>query len=503
MQAVSASTARHASLVGFFIALVAAAIALVGARPQAGSWNDGSRLAAVEAIVDRHTLAIDDSIFVKVPQPAYLGQPSPYPADDQNLMTFGTRDKLLIQGHYYSDKPAVISLLMAAVYQTWQWLGGTTALQRPDLFCLLMTLTTAGLSYVIAVWCVYRLCCRLEVPLGLALALTGSFALATMAVAYSRHVNNHIMLLAVAGLLFLALTRFAQTLATGRTSWPLLVGIGFWGGLGYVLDLGSGPVLLLCLGGLMLYRCRRLGPAMAFVLGAAPWLLAHHLFNYAIGGTIKPMNTVPEYSEWPGSPFTAANLTGGWMHTWDHFLVYAAALLFGKRGFIGHNLPLFLALPALVALLWRPLPQKPEVVFAGCWCGGTWLMYAAFSNNYSGACISIRWFLPLLVPAYYVLALFLRQWPAYRLGFYVLSAWGVVLAALMWCLGPAWLRLVPWFWPIQVAALVSLIGYRLSANGYRLSAVGQRLSANSYRPTAVDSSQPTGDSRCGWSDERP
>ena len=38
---------------------------VLSARPYAGSWNDGSRLAAVESLVDYHTWAIDDSIFVR------------------------------------------------------------------------------------------------------------------------------------------------------------------------------------------------------------------------------------------------------------------------------------------------------------------------------------------------------------------------------------------------------------------------------------------------------
>ena len=51
-----------------WLAVIAGAmlIALVSARPHAGGWNDGSRLATVESLVDRHTLAIDESIFVKV-----------------------------------------------------------------------------------------------------------------------------------------------------------------------------------------------------------------------------------------------------------------------------------------------------------------------------------------------------------------------------------------------------------------------------------------------------
>ena len=44
------------------------AIALVSARDYAGGWNDGSRLATVESLVDYHTLAIDKSIYVDVPR---------------------------------------------------------------------------------------------------------------------------------------------------------------------------------------------------------------------------------------------------------------------------------------------------------------------------------------------------------------------------------------------------------------------------------------------------
>ncbi|HEX9867029.1 MAG TPA: hypothetical protein VGC99_00290, partial [Candidatus Tectomicrobia bacterium] len=48
------------------LALIAAAtVAIVSARSYAGGWNDGSRLATVESLVDHRTLAIDRSIFVQ------------------------------------------------------------------------------------------------------------------------------------------------------------------------------------------------------------------------------------------------------------------------------------------------------------------------------------------------------------------------------------------------------------------------------------------------------
>src|SRR5262245_23214162 len=89
---------------GPVVAGVAAVIAAVSALPDAGGWNDGSRLATVESLVDYRTLRIDDSVFV---QPSAAPH-SPYP--DEPLLRDGTKDKLLIDGHYYSDKSPVPAL---------------------------------------------------------------------------------------------------------------------------------------------------------------------------------------------------------------------------------------------------------------------------------------------------------------------------------------------------------------------------------------------------------
>src|ERR1700726_3631106 len=90
---------------GLWVLLVASAIAAVSARPYAGSWNDGSRLAAVESLIDYHTWAIDQSIFVR--GTATSSGASPYPASEPTLRMFGTQDKMWINGHFYSDKAPV------------------------------------------------------------------------------------------------------------------------------------------------------------------------------------------------------------------------------------------------------------------------------------------------------------------------------------------------------------------------------------------------------------
>src|SRR5262245_37474536 len=96
-------------------------LAVLGSRDHAGGWNDGSRLATVEALVDHGTLAIDRSTFVWPPQDP---QRNPYHPDDVILFIRGTLDKLWINGHFYSDKSPVPALLMAGEYWLAQRLTG-------------------------------------------------------------------------------------------------------------------------------------------------------------------------------------------------------------------------------------------------------------------------------------------------------------------------------------------------------------------------------------------
>src|SRR5437879_2014580 len=169
------------------VLLIASLLALISARPFAGGWNDGSRLATVECLVDYHTLAIDRSVFVRVPMAAEAQHALPYPADDPDLLLRGTGDKLYIDGHFYSDNSPAPAIFLAGVYQVYQWCTGYTAAKRSDSFCYWMTVASSGLAYVVAVWCTYQLAGCLGLPGSLQLLLTASFALATVAPAYARH----------------------------------------------------------------------------------------------------------------------------------------------------------------------------------------------------------------------------------------------------------------------------------------------------------------------------
>jgi hypothetical protein len=103
------------------------------------------------------------------------------------------------------------------------------------------------------------------------------------------------------------------------------------------------------------------------------------------------------------------------------------------------------------------LRSSPEVLACCAWTVATWLVFAVLSNNYSGWCVSIRWFVPLLAAGYFLLALLLRERPGLGADFLALSFWGAVLGGLMWQVG-TWYGTIPHFWEVQVAALASWLG---------------------------------------------
>ena len=235
----------------------ASLIALLGARPFAGGWNDGSRLATVEALVDHRTLAIDDSIFV---QPWHVdpGVAPPYhaetPALTQMLLEKGTMDKLFIGGHWYSDKPPVPAVLLAGVYWLVQQVTGLTARHRPDVFCYLMTVTSSGLAFVAAVVSVLALSGRILPTRRQCILLTASFALGTVALAYTRQTNSHITFLARRCRCYSDWTYWHSDCAMAGGQGCCWRAWGRWRAWATSCDQGVGPMLLATLAPLIVYR---------------------------------------------------------------------------------------------------------------------------------------------------------------------------------------------------------------------------------------------------------
>lgn len=455
---VSVDRGMHESVRRWLLVVLTAAIAMALARPYAGGWNDGTRLASVEALVDHGQLAIDDSVFLRVPA---VEDPR-YPYDpDAAALTNGTLDKLWIDGRFYSDKPMLPSVFMAGAYAAIQQITGLRADAHPRAFAYAMTLLSTGLAYVVAVLAIDQLAQELGVRGARRNLLTASFALATVAPCYAWHVNGHLLLLGVAAPLIVFLLR-AEAIVRARMEVGGLVALmtGAAVGAGYAIDQGVGPMLALTTSALVGWRWRAAGPIAIYCLAAAPFAITHHALNYAIGGTFGPANAVAAYLAYPGAPFSAASMTGGgFAHAHaGAFALYAASMFFGKKGFLFHNLPLLLMIVASWELPRRRPKEGPLLLWAAAWSAGSWLLYAAMSSNSSGACVSVRWFVPLLAPGYLAMAILLREAPRYAIDLMILSVGGGVMSALMVVGGPWRQRMVPGYWAIIAATLLAWWG---------------------------------------------
>lgn len=430
-------TARLGEVGLFLLALI---VTVLGTLPYAGGWNDGSRLAAVESLAERGTLRIDESAFVVVPAPAPV-----YDPDEPGLALFGTRDKLYIDGHYYSDKSPVPTVLLAGVYKLWLTCGGPTISENPGTVIAFLTMISAGLPFLFAAWCLSRLGRRFRLPPATRLLLLGCFLSATVALPYTRHINNGIMLLGVAMPLCVLLADLGTHPLGPWDRWGRPALIGLLAGLGYAIDLGVGPPLLVAVLGYAAYQTRSI-PRMAVLgLGTLPFLGLHHVLNYAVGGTILPANAVLDYLQFPGSPFTERIATGGLKHDPLGLVIYGLDLLVGKKGFLTHNWPLFLATLGALRVGWNYPQYRAALGFCLTWAGLTWMAYAATSTNLSGQCCSVRWFVPLIAPGFWALAIVLKEYPRFRPDLIWLTAVGTGMTALMWQGGP-WMPKLVWGW---------------------------------------------------------
>src|SRR5439155_26090965 len=95
------------------------------------------------------------------------------------------------------------------------------------------------------------------------------------------------------------------------------------------------------------------------------------------------------------------------------------------------------------------------------WCAATWGLYALTSNNYSGACCSVRWFVAFLAPGFLLLAVYLKRHPERARELAALAAWGAVRGVVMWLGGPWTTRMVAGLWPIAGCGVATWLAVRL------------------------------------------
>lgn len=408
------------------------------------SSNDASRLATLEALVQRGTWAIEASPFATV-------------------------DKIKVGDHFYSDKPPLLSWLGAGVYGLLHHGLGLTlqaqgcAPEQTPTYCraffeagqadwayFVLTFLFVSLPGALMLTLLYRLARHNHWPNGFSLMFVGVLGFGTALFPFSTVLSNHVpAAAAVVG----ALGALIHSPGRGRLA---LAGTGL--SLAMMLDPLAGLFWALSLVYVIWqYRSRTLW----FLIGSAPWLALTAALNYQIvGNPLLPQMYAPGYA-YAGTSLSP--VATGTQQATDVFR-YAFNLLVGERGFLAfYPVVLWLGWAAVRSL--RADDRRIQPV-AGITVGASALFilyFIFFTDSYGGFSYSPRWLL-ILVPA---LALFwvLRPPPVYSVGQWIglggLAALSVV-SGYRGALNP-WTPALPL---VRLAYITSQAPTALAISGY-------------------------------------
>jgi hypothetical protein len=176
-------------------------------KSRAESWNDQARIATVESMVERHTLAIEHSKW-----------------------GWMTGDKVLLRDHWYSTKPPLLSAAGAVSYMIGRWAVKAitghelTYRHNEDVIYPFVTLTTSVLAFALLLVYFYRSLFLVRIPSGARWWIFWALAAGSLYPAYSTVINNH----SVAGAgVFIAFYYVIRHRLGGRVKWWEFV----WAGL--------------------------------------------------------------------------------------------------------------------------------------------------------------------------------------------------------------------------------------------------------------------------------
>ncbi len=393
--------------------------------------NDLSRFVAVDSLVNRGVLHIDDSPWAQ--KKVHRG------GREYFLLNDMVRNPL--DGHFYSSKPPLFTLILAGALKPFQLLGAEFAfypLSRAAKPAFLLTWLVIGGT---SAWAFYvfrrkvgRLLSGSEADLVTVLTLGG-----TLFLSYSLTMNHHTF---TAALVLTSFFLLGMAEAQRRVSARRMAAAGFLMGLATVVDIGHGFAFSMAFGLYVVFYMRSLRALAAFALASLPPLAAHCVVQYSTFGSILPVQMIGGMKGYAGSYWHAPLEPDVWaIPRYKYWLLtlfsarglflLSPILLVGAAGMaeeikkaarMGHRATREAAGPGYAAL---------TVLFGVVFL----LVYYSFvaGTSFGGSCFGMRWyigFMPLL--AFYAAKSYAR-WrvsSAFRRAFYALGLISVAYALI-------------------------------------------------------------------------
>jgi hypothetical protein len=376
------------------------------------SWQEESRMATVQTLVEQGTFIIDHTEFNR------------------------TGDKVFINGHFYSDKTPALSVAAAGAYAVLHNVFGLTldpTICVPDedpAAC--RAFTPAGMRLTAFYWLtlifiggsaslLIVLFWRAMLQAGagglLATALAVALGLASPLAPYSVVFAGHVpaALCLFAGFMLLAARQGADaptrprshgTAGPAETPVPVVSRNGWRFFLaGFLVSLSANIDLTLAIFiaafGLWLLVTRR-RVLLPYVLGALVPFAISAASNFWAAGTIVPLYFDPKAYDFIGTVLnTTVGGTNGF-YSLEFGMRYTYDMLLGQRGLFSFTPMLFFAVSGMAIALKRG-PQRGLLAVVA----GSSLVFTAYlilrTDNFGGLAWGTRWFVPL-VPLWWYFA---------------------------------------------------------------------------------------------------
>ncbi|NJS12287.1 MAG: hypothetical protein HC789_18885 [Microcoleus sp. CSU_2_2] len=331
-------------------------------RPTA-AHNDASRLATIESLVDFHTLIIDNSRFV------------------------WTIDKYLYQGHFYSDKPPILSIYGSFFYALLKIVGISFSNRYSFTIFLLIILVVGGATAIGMVY-FYKTLKFLEIPenwIDVLLIIAGT---GTLLMPYSTVFNNHVVSASLLMAGFYYLLRVKESIRYSLISGLLITLAGSIDVVAFIFV----PFLAVSL------LNKPLKSKIVFSLACALVLVIYFQLNLYTSGSLRPPSMNPSLWQYPGSAFDRTNLSGLAYHSdFQALLNYAFHMIVGHRGLISYTPILVFSIFGFVKIFQnKELKYRQEYLLILLASSAYVLMYILRSNNYSGSAYGVRWYANLM-----------------------------------------------------------------------------------------------------------
>jgi hypothetical protein len=337
--------------------------------------NPASRLAAIQALVEQGTWAIDG---------VSLGS-----------MTI---DKVFLGDHFYSSKPPVLNLLGAALYAIIKpvtgWTFDTHLFQLGSLFGVLL----GTVPWLLGVLLFHRLLRMTVASWQVRTVSMVAITLSSLATAYGATFNNHVVGFV---LIFAMWERWSPAFRGEALSGSRLALGALAGSFAIACELTSGAVVAASTALLLpaIYRDRTWGRLAWLGLLLASLPLVQVAVHWSQSGSPIPIQFQDPAWKYPGSywknpvEFDALN---------EPLPVYAFHSLFGHHG-------LFSLTPWLLLSAGWFAARPTETRERAAWYAGWFILVAMVgfylyrTNNYGGRCVGFRWFI-LLQPMMFLAA---------------------------------------------------------------------------------------------------